>query len=109
MKKTITISILVLGIIACHRKTAVPASSVPAADTTAIAETTMVDAAHAEMISQGKTVYTNRCGRCHALKTTEAFTPQRWEGILKSMIPKAKLNETEAQQVTAFVMANAKK
>ena len=107
MKKIITISILVLGIAACHRKTAAPSST--ANTTTPPTEAPKVDAAHAEMVSQGKTVYTNRCGRCHALKNTADFTPQRWEGILKSMIPKAKLNETEAQQVTAYVMDNAKK
>ena len=104
MKKIFFFSVLVLIMAACHRKTAAAASEAP--KTT---EAPKVDAAQAELIAHGQTVYTNRCGRCHNLKTTTDFTPQRWEGILKSMIPKAKLNETEAQQVTAYVMANAKK
>src|SRR5690349_9349188 len=110
MKKTITIAVMALAVLACHRKT------VPATDSTAnqpasgsTSATPKMDAAHAEMVAQGKTVYTSSCGRCHALKNTTDYTQQRWEGILKSMIPKAKLNETQAQQVTAYVMDNAKK
>lgn len=97
---------IALAVFACSRKT------IPAADNGAAAAKAEADkaaAAQAETIASGKTVYTTRCGRCHGLKNTEAYTPQQWEGILKSMIPKAKLNETEGQQVTAYVMANAKK
>lgn len=65
--------------------------------------------ANAALVAAGQTVYTNRCGRCHNLKPVEAYTPAAWENILKSMIPKAKLNEEESKQVTAYVMANAKK
>ena len=57
----------------------------------------------------GKAVYTNRCGRCHALKNTKAFTSKDWEIILPVMIPRARLNESEAQQVRAYVMAHTKK
>jgi polyhydroxyalkanoate synthesis regulator phasin len=34
---------------------------------------------------------------------------QQWDNILKSMIPKAKLNDDEAKQVAAYVMEHAKK
>jgi mono/diheme cytochrome c family protein len=102
MKKTITIFSLVMIVLACHRKT------VPVNDTATI-EKQQAESAHTELVAQGKTVYTNRCGRCHALKQVDNFTAERWTNILKAMIPKAKLNETEAQQVTAYVMENAKK
>ena len=62
-----------------------------------------------DLASVGKTVYTTRCNRCHGLKNTENYTEQQWTGILKNMIPKARLNEDESKQVTAYVMANAKK
>jgi cytochrome c5 len=103
MKKTITILSMALIVAACHRKTAA------SADTAAAEKLKTEAAAHAELVAQGKTVYTNRCGRCHGLKDATAFTTEEWDGILKSMIPKAKLNETEAQQVTAYVKAQAKK
>jgi mono/diheme cytochrome c family protein len=101
MKKTITIAALALVVLACHRKTAAAKAEA--------AEKAKMEAAHTELVTQGKTVYTTRCNKCHALKTVENYTADRWTNILKSMIPKAKLNETEAQQVTAYVMDNAKK
>ena len=102
MKKTITILSLVMITLACHRKTV-------ASDDAATIEKEKAEAAHTEMVAQGKTVFTNRCGRCHALKQVDNYTADRWNNILKAMIPKAKLNETEAQQVTAYVMENAKR
>ena len=101
MKKTITIAALALLVLACHRKTA--------AANAAAAEKAKMDAAHTELVTQGHTVYTTRCNKCHALKTVENYTADRWTNILKSMIPKAKLNDTESQQVTAYVLENAKK
>src|SRR5438067_1970148 len=100
MKKTIIITILALVVFACHRKTV---ASVPSEN-----ETTKPNAARSAMIAQGKTVYIAKCGRCHGLKNTAKYTPERWTTILQKMIPKAKLDESEAEQVTAYVIANAK-
>ena len=111
MKKTITIAALALFVFACSRKS-VPTAGEGTATTKTEAPKEVApkaDAASAETLALGKTVYTTRCGRCHGLKNTEAYTHKEWEGILASMIPKAKLNEAEGKQVTAYVMANAKK
>jgi cytochrome c553 len=62
-----------------------------------------------DMVALGKTVYETKCGRCHALKKTDNYSAERWKEVLVNMIPKAKLNEDEAKQVTAYVNANAKK
>lgn len=111
MKKIITILILALTVWACHHKT------IPVADNSIIisnktntetkTETTTTADSDVDLTA-GKRVYTTRCNRCHALKKTEKFTHQQWNNILKSMIPKARLNEDEAKQVTHYVMANAK-
>jgi mono/diheme cytochrome c family protein len=112
MKKTFVLSVLVITVLACHRNS-IPAAATPAPVTDIPEvmhdETATADASRAELITQGKTVYINRCGRCHGLKRVENFTATRWDGILKIMIPKARLNETEAQQVTAYVLENAGK
>lgn len=60
-------------------------------------------------ITAGKTVYETKCTRCHTAKPVENYTTQRWPGILKSMVPKAKLDSIATRQVTAYVMTNAKK
>jgi len=111
MKKATTIITFALLIFACNRKTISTSqtASTTSTTTTASTEAPKTDAAHAALVEQGKTVYTTRCNRCHGLKDVTAYTTERWEGILKSMIPKAKLDETQAQQVTAYVMENAKK
>jgi cytochrome c5 len=107
MKATITLVIIAVIVFACHRRT------IASSDDIVISNKTNTESKKAigssEAISAGQIVYSNRCGRCHYLKTARDYTPQQWENILKSMIPKAKLNDDEAKQVTAYVMANAKK
>ena len=113
MKNILILLLFTVSVIACHRKTVV--SMEPALQKEGAPQNTMgMEAAREpsskeEMMMMGKAVYTNRCGRCHALKNTKAFTAKDWEIILPVMIPKARLNESEAQQVRAYVMANTKK
>jgi mono/diheme cytochrome c family protein len=107
MKKATTIITLALLVFACSRKTV--NTSQTSTNTTPVTETAKTDAAHAALVEQGKGIYTTKCSKCHATKDVTAYTPARWDGILKSMIPKAKLDEAESQQVTAYVMENAKK
>ena len=105
MKATLAILILAVIVFACHRKT------VPSSDNIVISNKTNIETntSNTETASAGQTIYTSRCGRCHGLKKPENYTQQRWENILKKMIPKAKLNDDEANQVTAYVMEHAKK
>ena len=98
MKKVLVLSVFTLIIAAaCHKK-ATPSAAVPAA---AAPDPALVEA--------GKTVFNTKCTKCHAAKVVENYTVEKWAGILQSMIPKAKLDDTEAAQVTAFVNAGAKK
>ena len=108
MKKVFVLSVFtVLIAAACHKK-AVPTASTPAA-TAPVAAAPVVAAPDPALVEAGKTVFATKCTKCHPAKTVENYTADRWAGILKAMIPKAKLDETEAAQVTAFVTANAKK
>ena len=104
MKKVLVLSVLIVFIAAaCHKKAA-PTTAVPADPNAATAA-----APDPAMVEAGKNVYATKCTKCHAAKVVENYTAERWTGILKSMIPKAKLDDTESAQVTAFVMAGAKK
>lgn len=105
MKATVTILILAIIVFACHRKTVASSDNIIISNKT----NTERKVANPEVASAGQTVYANRCGRCHGLKKTENYTTQQWENILKSMIPKAKLNDDEAREVTAYVLEHAKK
>ena len=106
MKATIVLAILATIVFACHRKTVVGSDEIIISSKT---NKTSTSSSGSETTSAGQTIYTNRCGRCHGLKKTENYTAQQWENILKSMIPKARLNDDEAKQVTAYVLTNAKK
>ena len=60
-------------------------------------------------IEKGKSVYLSKCGTCHALKNIHNYSDDRWTDILKVEIPRAKLSNDEAEQVTAFILEKAKK
>jgi cytochrome c5 len=105
MKATITILILAIIVFACHRKTIASSDNIIISNKT----NTETKVANPEVVSAGQTVYANRCGRCHGLKKVENYTAQQWGNILKGMIPKAKLNDDEAKQVTTYVMEHAKR
>ena len=57
-------------------------------------------------IAVGKIIFTNRCGRCHALPDPLQFTAQRWDSILSIMIPRARLDKEQEIHLTAFIKAN---
>jgi hypothetical protein len=54
----------------------------------------------------GKTVFINRCSRCHGLPDLQKYTRERWEDILESMIPGAGINQENAVHIRAYVLAS---
>ena len=107
MKTAITLFIIAILVFACHRKTVASSDSIIISNKTTTESNT--SASTTEVASAGQSIYTNRCGRCHGLKKTENYTSQQWDNILKSMVTKARLNDEETKQVTAYVMEHAKK
>jgi mono/diheme cytochrome c family protein len=57
----------------------------------------------------GQSTYNAKCGKCHGLKVTTDFTADRWVSIMQVMASKAHLDDTEKENVLAYVKANAKK
>jgi cytochrome c5 len=117
MKKFIVLFVASATIfIACQKKSAPTAStstnsnaaSTNNTNATATPETAKVAYASAD-IDAGKVIYNSKCTKCHAAKPVESFNEERWTKILKSMIPRAKLDTDESRQVTAYAMTNAKK
>lgn len=93
---------------ACRRKSApqitdrtdIPAKPVPA--TTPAAGTADIEA--------GKQIYTvGKCTKCHEAKPVDRWNAEQWKPILKSMIPKAKLDSLQRVQVTAYINLHARK
>ena len=112
MKRLLSLLLLLAIImIACSKKT-VATKEVATESAQAVQPETSKstgEVADVNLIAAGKTIYETKCTRCHGMKPTDFYTPERWDGILKTMVPKAKLTEGETEQVTAYVKANAKK
>lgn len=112
MKKMMVtgMALVILGFAACHKK-AVPTitdrTEQPA--TPVLPVVADVPVSTANDLAAGKIIYETKCARCHVAKPVENYTAERWVGILRSMVPKAKLDSTQKAQVTAYVNTNAKK
>ena len=57
--------------------------------------------------SAGKTIFLSRCARCHDLPVPDQYTASRWEGILSSMMSKARLDREQQIHITAYLKAHA--
>jgi hypothetical protein len=56
----------------------------------------------------GQRVFTNQCGKCHDLPEPAKYNSERWDGILRTMIPRSGISRVNEVHVTAYVKANAK-
>ena len=65
-------------------------------------------AAGSPSVMEGERVYNAKCGKCHDLKKPSEYNAKEWTSIMKSMAPKAKLNEEERTNVMAYVENGAK-
>src|SRR5688572_9229915 len=109
MKKLFVVSVMACFVFACSRKTAPAAEEIIISNKKEEKNLEKTVAPGDKETNAGKTVYTTRCGSCHTLKPVDKYTAAQWENILKSMIPKAKLSEHEATDVSDYIMKHAKK
>ena len=108
MKKLLAGIIACLIIIAaCHRKTVPAVVETPPPPAAPAAPVVPVVAA--ADLEAGKRIYETKCIRCHTAKPVDTYTEARWVGILRSMVPKARLDSLQTAQLTLYVNANAKK
>ena len=109
MKKLMILAVACLFIIpACH-KNAIPEITTRTKFPKAPKKVSTVVENSTEAIGAGKIIYEEKCIRCHSLKDPQNFSADSWTFILKTMIPRAHLDDDQAKQVTSYVMANAKK
>lgn len=103
------VAAFIAGFIACHKK-AVPQITARTEFPPAPSSGRIPSAGNSpEAIAAGKIIFETKCNRCHDLKEAQVYTANRWTSILKTMIPRARLNEEQARQLTSYVMANAGK
>ena len=106
MKKTIFLLIVVAGIIQACQKKGIPTI----ADRTIDPPKPESPVANVKPdMEAGKTIFTTRCAKCHDLPDPAKFTADRWDGILRTMIPRAGINRVQEVHITAYIKANAAK
>jgi mono/diheme cytochrome c family protein len=54
-------------------------------------------------LQQGRSLYINNCGRCHALVSPDNYNPTQWKTILSSMAPRTNMSTSQVQLVTKYV------
>ena len=69
----------------------------------AVKPTIAAVSATTENLAQGKNIYENNCGKCHALPNPSSFTDEKWVGIMNWMAPKAKLTAEQTSFAYTYV------
>ena len=98
----IVLIITILVAIACAPKAsrAVTEATIPTSNSVS-KEPKTIDAGH--------TIFTTQCTRCHKEKPIQKWTYEKLRPTLAVMVKKAKLDNPEIEQLTAYVYANSKK
>ncbi len=58
-----------------------------------------------DSLRRGREVFVAKCAECHALPNPDGYTEREWERILPRMARRARLDDSEARAVRAFVLA----
>ncbi len=108
MRSFITMLIIVAGLFGCAQKISAPPAAPNEVKPPEGVSVAAIKKMETPQVAEGKTIYTTKCARCHGPKPVENWTVQEWVPIMERMVPKARLNETEAANVTAYVNFYAK-
>ena len=54
-------------------------------------------------LQQGRTLYMNNCGTCHALYSPDNYSASSWSNILSNMVPRTGLSSVDATLVLKYV------
>lgn len=109
MNRAAIVILLVLIVVACQKKAVPVISERKRQPPPEVVTTFPPPATIAPDTAIGRMVFVNRCGKCHGLPEPAQFNFEKWEGILVSMMPKAKLNEAQKIHIRAYIKENAGK
>lgn len=105
LHKTLSCTGIFLILFSCSHKT-IQTQPTKKANETATASPFFLTAPASSV--EGEKLYKSRCGECHKLENPADYTADQWIRIMKSMAKKAKLIESEKNDVMAYVTGHAK-
>lgn len=100
MKKLFVLSILTFVMAACAAKKA----TVSITDAHAQKAAAKYPGASMATLQQGKTLYEDKCGKCHGLKDPGAYDEAQWGKHVKRMAPKAKIDKPTEDLILQYVV-----
>ncbi|MGL2963327.1 hypothetical protein ACSVH2_05860 [Flavobacterium sp. RSB2_4_14] len=100
MKKTILSALVIFILVSCKSKKVVTENKTEIEVTSAVSS----EISMADMIAQGETLYTNKCGNCHALPKVKEHSPENWKPILLRMQKEAGLSDKEREYVYNYIV-----
>lgn len=56
-------------------------------------------------IDEGRTLFINKCGGCHRLHAPSAVSHARWAEVVRTMAPRTRLFDREADLITRYLLA----
>lgn len=60
----------------------------------------------AEDLAAGKSLYENNCAKCHKLFKPTDFSKEEWGPIIKSMQPKARIDDAQTASIHNYILSN---
>ncbi len=61
-----------------------------------------------ELLTQGRNLYQNKCGRCHKAFSTTKYTEQQWLPQVNRMQKRAKVTNEEKELIYSYLKTNSK-
>lgn|SRR5690554_1781178 len=101
--KTFGLSLIVLFVVSCAARVVNTVAHLEPVPTKEFVKANF----SSEQLLQGETLYLENCAKCHKLFEAESRTPEKWNNVLKRMLPKTPLNYEEGSLVRAYLVANS--
>lgn len=60
-------------------------------------------------LKEGRTLYVNNCGSCHALHLPEKYTASEWKDNVNYMRKRAKITDAQKETIYQYLSAGSKK
>jgi hypothetical protein len=100
MKSSVLIGLVVVSVVfACAPKKVVVKEEVPVVKEIAAEKLEIT----AEVIAEGKNLYTTSCADCHSLYEKESFTAEQWKPIVIRMQKNTKLTDLQREKIYAYL------
>ena len=100
MKSSVLIGLVVVSVVfACAPKKVVVTEEIPVVNEIAAEKFEIT----ADVLAEGKNLYTTSCADCQSLYEKESFTAEQWKPIVIRMQQNTKLTDLQREKIYAYL------